>query len=445
MRRALTIAKRDYLAAVRTKAFLVSLLLLPLLSSLAVSFQVWSARADKGTTKTFAVVDRTHALRAALEEANARRTATEIKDPSTGLVNAPIYALLFVEPSADDPDAIAKQRLELSRRHQQGEFEGFLEIGPDVFALAPRTGPPDDRTSIRFQTEKEMERMFANWAWRAVNDAVQMRRFERRNIGPEVVQEVQTPVRVQNKGLTRIDPTTGRIADSTDDHRMVSFALPAAITVMMLIVVMLASMPAMQSIVEEKQQRIAEVLLGCVSPFELMLGKLLGVVAVSLTISGFYLAGSYFVVSRLGASNLVTNGLMVWFVLFLLLAVMVYGSLFMAVGAAAGDMKETQSLQMPVTMMIILPTLLLGTLLREPNGKVAVIGSFVPFSAPMLMMARLSTGAQVPTWQPALAATGVLLTALACVWASGRVFRVGLLLQGKGVRFADLLRWVLRG
>ena len=303
-----------------------------------------------------------------------------------------------------------------------------------------------DRHDEDIQVETALCKVFASeMGWRAVNDAVQMRRFERRNIGPEVVQEVQTPVRVQNKGLTRIDPTTGRIADSTDDHRMVSFALPAAITVMMLIVVMLASMPAMQSIVEEKQQRIAEVLLGCVSPFELMLGKLLGVVAVSLTISGFYLAGSYFVVSRLGASNLVTNGLMVWFVLFLLLAVMVYGSLFMAVGAAAGDMKETQSLQMPVTMMIILPTLLLGTLLREPNGKVAVIGSFVPFSAPMLMMARLSTGAQVPTWQPALAATGVLLTALACVWASGRVFRVGLLLQGKGVRFADLLRWVLRG
>lgn len=443
--RFLTIAKRDYLAAVRTKAFLISLLLLPLLSSLAVSFQVWSVRADKGTTKTFAIVDRTKSLRSALEDANARRTATEIKDPGTGLVNAPIYALLFIDPSADDRDAIAKQRLELSQRHQRAEFEGFLEIGPDVFELAPRTGPPDDRTSIRFQTEKELERMFASWAWRAVNDAVQMRRFERRGMTPDVVQEIQTPVRLQNKGLTRIDRATGQIADSTDDHRMVSFALPAATTVMMLIVVLLAAMPAMQSIVEEKQQRIAEVLLGCVSPFELMLGKLLGVVAVSLTISGFYLAGSYFVVSKLGASNLIASGLVAWFILFLLLAVMVYGSLFMAVGAAAGDMKETQSLQMPVTMLIILPTLLLGTLLREPNGKVAVIGSFVPFSAPMLMMARLSTGADVPVWQPAVAAAGVLLTALACVWASGRVFRVGLLMQGKGVRFGDLLKWVVRG
>jgi ABC-2 type transport system permease protein len=441
----LAIAKRDYLAAVRTKAFLVSLLLLPLLSSMAVAFQAWSIRAEKGTTKTFAVVDRTRALRPALEEANARRSATEIKDPTTGLTNAPIYALLFIDPSADDPEAISKQRLELSQRHQRGEFEGFLEIGPDVFELAPRAGPPDDRTSIRFQTEKEMERAFSNWAWRAVNDAVQSRRFAKRGIGPEVVEEIQTPVRVQNKGLTRLDPTTGRIADSTEDHRMVSFALPAAITVMMLMVVMLASMPAMQSIVEEKQQRIAEVLLGCVSPFELMLGKLLGVVAVSLTISGCYLAGSYFIVSKLGASNLISNGLMAWFVVFLLLAVMVYGSLFMAVGAAAGDMKETQSLQMPVTMMIILPTLVLGTLLREPNGKLAMIGSFFPFSAPMLMMARLSTGAAVPFWQPLVAAVGVLLTALVCVWASGRVFRVGLLLQGKGVRFADLAKWVLRG
>lgn len=445
MRRALTIARRDYLAAVRTKAFLVSLLLMPILSAFAIGFQVLTAQAERGTTKTYAIVDRTRSLREALEEANTRRTTIEIIDAKTKLPNAPVYALLFIEASADEPDAIVQQRFTLSQRHQHGEFEGFFEIGPDVMVATPRTvGLPDERKSVRFQSEKPIEREFASWATKVVNDAVQARRFAAHGLAPEVVREIQSPVRSQIKGSTRVDPVTGKLADVADDHRMVSFALPAILVTMMLMVVVLSAMPAMQGIVEEKQQRIAEVLLGCVSPFEMMLGKLLGVVAVSLTISTVYLGGMYVVASRFGAANLVSPGLVAWFIVFLILAVMAYGSLFMAVGAAAGDLKETQSLQMPVVSVAILPVLLLGTLLKEPNGKVAMIGSFIPFSSPMLMMARLST-ADVPFWQPALAALGVLVTALACVWASGRIFRVGLLLQGKGVKISDLIRWVMRG
>lgn len=444
MRRSLTIAKRDYLAAVRTRAFLVSLFLMPVLSSLAIVFQFLTAHAEHGQTKRYAVVDRTQSFQQTLEEANDRRTATEIKDPKTGELNAPIFKIFFVEPSPDTPDDIQKQRFALSQRHAHGEFEGFLEIGPDVEKIGSRTGPPDDRLSLRYQSDKSLEREFQIWATRVINEAVLARRFAARGLSPEVVRELQTPVRSQNKGTTRKDPRTGELADSTDEHRVVSFALPVVLVAMMLIVVMLSAMPAMQGIVEEKQQRIAEVLLGCVTPFELMLGKLLGVVGVSLTIASVYLTGVYVVAARFGASALVPPGLLVWFVVFLILAVMVYGSLYMAVGAAAGDLKETQSLMMPVMSIAMLPVLLLGTFLREPNGKVALIGSFMPFSSPMVMMARLAT-ADVPFWQPAIAAVGVLATALGCVWASGRVFRVGLLLQGKGVRFGDLIKWVVRG
>ncbi|MBX3227649.1 MAG: ABC transporter permease [Labilithrix sp.] len=445
MRRALLIARRDYLAAVRTRAFIVSLLLMPILSSLAIGFQVMTAQAERGTTKRYAVVDRTRSFREALEEANTRRTNVEIVDPKTKLLNAPIYGLEFVEPSADEPDAVQQQRLLLSQRHQRGELEGFLDIGPDVLLVAPRTGPPDDRRSVRFQSEKAIERDFSTWAGRVINDAVQARRFAAHGLTPEMIREAQTPVRQQFKGATRLDPASGKIADSTDDHRIVSFVLPAILVAMMLMVVVLSAVPAMQGIVEEKQQRIAEVLLGCVTPFEMMLGKLLGVVAVSLTIATVYLGGGYLVAGRFGAASVVSPALIAWFVVFLVLAVLAYGSLFMAVGAAAGDLKETQSLQMPVTFVAVMPILLLGTILREPNGKVALVGSFIPFSSPMLMMARLSTSAEVPFWQPALAAVGVLVTALACVWAAGRIFRVGLLLQGKGVRMSDLVRWVVRG
>ena len=122
-----------------------------------------------------------------------------------------------------------------------------------------------------------------------------------------------------------------------------------------------------------------------------------------------------------------------------------YASLFIAVGAAASDIKETQSLLMPVMLLAAMPMLLLGAVLQDPNGIVAMIGSFFPFTAPMLMTARVAVPPGVPWWQPVLGVALVLATVLGCVWAAGRIFRVGLLMQGKGVKFADLARWVIRG
>ena len=214
---------------------------------------------------------------------------------------------------------------------------------------------------------------------------------------------------------------------------------------LMFMMVLLGAVPAMQGIVEEKQQRIAEVLLGSVPPFQLMLGKLIGVVGVSFTVATFYLGGGYAVAAYFSMTALLAPGIVIWFVLYMILASLMYGSLFMAVGAAANDMKETQSLQMPIMMTATLPLLLLGSVLRDPDGPIAIVGSFVPLSAPMLMIARLSSPGGVAWWQPALAAVGVLATALTCVWAAGRVFRVGLLMQGKGVKLSDLARWIVRG
>jgi ABC-2 type transport system permease protein len=213
----------------------------------------------------------------------------------------------------------------------------------------------------------------------------------------------------------------------------------------MFLLIMLAAVPALQGVVEEKQQRIVEVLLGCLSPFELMAGKLLGIVLVSLTTSTVYLAASFYVASRYGVLSLLTPSLVCWFVTFVVLAVLVYGSLFMAIGAAASDLKDTQSLQTAIMMLLALPLMLAGAILRDPSGNLAVAASFFPFTAPMIMVARLASPASVPVWHAPLATFGATLTAFICVWAAGRIFRVGLLLQGTRPRLADLARWVIRG
>src|SRR5204862_1095554 len=122
--------------------------------------------------------------------------------------------------------------------------------------------------------------------------------------------------------------------------RIANILIPVALIVLMYLLILVGASPAMQGVVEEKQQRIAEVLLGSVTPFGLMLGKLLGVVAVALTVGGIYFTGGYFALSRYGMTEVLTAGLLAWFLVYLVLAVLMYASLFIAVGAAAGGIKE---------------------------------------------------------------------------------------------------------
>jgi ABC-2 type transport system permease protein len=201
----------------------------------------------------------------------------------------------------------------------------------------------------------------------------------------------------------------------------------------------------MQGVVEEKSQRIAEVLLGSVTPFQLMAGKLVGLIGVSMTMAIVYLVGGYVVADRYGMAAMFSVGLMVWFVVFQILALLIFGSLFISIGAAAADIKDTQTLLMPVMLIACLPFFAMPAVLQDPNGKIAVICSFFPFATPMMLVARQSVPPGVPVEQMILGIALVLLTTLFCIWAAGKIFRVGILMQGKGAKFKDLVRWVWKG
>jgi ABC-2 type transport system permease protein len=201
----------------------------------------------------------------------------------------------------------------------------------------------------------------------------------------------------------------------------------------------------MQGVIEEKSQRIAEVLLGSVRPFTLMLGKLLGTVGVATTLSVVYLGGAYIVAQHYDVTEHLPGPLIAWFLIYQTLGVLMFGSLFIAVGAACTSAQETQTLLLPVMLVAMLPLFVMLNVVMEPGGPMAVGASFVPTATPMLMVARLSVSPGLPLWQPLLGIVVVLLATLLCVWAAGRIFRVGLLTQGQGAGFREMLRWVWRG
>ncbi len=449
MRKLLVIALREYKAAVRTKAFVISLVLVPILWGASIGIQVLLHKAEDRSTKKFAVVDRTadRQVTAAIEAEVKVHNDIWVYDRETGEQTEPKFELVPIKPSAPDRESLLEQRYELSQQCQNGEFEGFLDVGPDVYALVTpsKDRSTDERRELRFQSSKPGAGGFGRWVERVANEGIQQHRFAGHNVSLDLVRQLQQPVQLKSKGLTVRDPVNGQLRDATEEGRVATFALPALLIVLMYFMILVGASPAMHGVVEEKQQRISEVLLGSVSPFGLMLGKLIGVVAVALTVGAVYATVGYAVAHRYGLTDALSPGLMVWFFLFLSLAVLIYASLFIAVGAAASDIKETQSLLMPVMLLAALPMLLLGAVLQDSNGIVAVIGSFFPFTAPMIMTARVSVPPGVPFWQPMVAVASVLVTVLGCVWAAGRVFRVGLLMQGKGVRLADLARWVIKG
>src|SRR5262249_8488211 len=146
---------------------------------------------------------------------------------------------------------------------------------------------------------------------------------------------------------------------------------------------------------------IAEVLLGSVRPFELMMGKLAGSVAVSLTLAAIYAGGATVIAIQLNMTGYIHIALIVWFVLFMIIGAMMYGAMFVAVGAAVTNVKEAQSLIGPMTLITMFPIFLVQPMFQDPNGTLALIGTFFPFSAPMVTTARLAIPPGIPMWQAA--------------------------------------------
>jgi ABC-2 type transport system permease protein len=433
MRKALVIAKREYLASVRTKAFLISLVLMPvLMGGGAIGHSLLEGRVDL-EEKRVVVSDGTGRLLPALLLAAQERNAKEIFNPQDG---RQVEAKLALEPGP--PILDDEQRLALSERIRRRQIHGFVEIGAGVLE-----GAPGKKPEARFHSESAGTRTLNRWFGRTLNGAVQVLRLRDAGLDPALVARATAPVGVESLGLfTRGEG--GAVKSGDERSRTTAFLLPFGV-MMLMFMTLLASQTMLHSTLEEKQQRIAEVLLGSARPFDLMLGKLLGNAAVSLTTVLVYLLGSVALLNHYGQAELLRNEVVGWFLVYQVLGVVMFGSIFVAVGAACNEIKDAQSYLLPVIMVLVLPMMIWFRLLEEPMSRFATTLSLVPVWSPMLMPMRMATTAAVPLWQPVAGAIGTVIAAMVCVWAGGRIFRVGMLLQGKPPRLSQLARWVLRG
>jgi ABC-2 type transport system permease protein len=202
---------------------------------------------------------------------------------------------------------------------------------------------------------------------------------------------------------------------------------------LMFMVILMAAQPMLESAMEEKNLRISELLLGSVTPAQLMGGKLLGNVAGSLIIFVLYGSGGLFLLNSQSLTDKLPVSVLPWFLLFQLLGVLFFSSIFLTVGASVNELKEAQSLLLPVWMVLMMPMMVWFIAIRDPNGPVATTLSFFPPSCPMMMVLRLASGTTVPYWQPPLAALIMVVSTYLIVRTAGHIYRAGLL-RNEGVR-----------
>jgi ABC-2 type transport system permease protein len=436
MYKTLVIAKREFRSMVATKAFVITLVLMPIMMGGGIFFQEKLRQRVNLDEKRILVLDRTGVLFKALSQAAETRNEKAIFDPTTGAQIKPRYRL---EREPDGPIG-DQQRLDLSARVRRGELCAFVEIPANVFDADSSKGGSKATyysQATAFSEEK-------GWLQQVLNDAVRRHRLEQAKIDPAAVDRASAWVTLEGFGLFEksSDGQAKRAAAKSDK---LAFLLPFGIMMLMFMVILLGAQPLIESVMEERTLRIAEVLLGSVTPSQLMAGKLLGCVAGSLTIVLVYGLGALGLAQYYDVLNLVPLGILPWFLVYQVLAVLLFGSLFMAVGACVNDRKEAQSMQLPLMLLIVFPMFVWFSVVQQPTSDFALWTSLVPPGTAMLMILRIAASPDIPLWQPLLGALILLATTVLCVFAAGRIFRVAILAQGRAPKFKQLWQWILKG
>jgi ABC-2 type transport system permease protein len=413
------VIRREYLERVRTKAFWISTMLVPVLMGGMMVIPAWLA-ARGGGEFSVAVLDA------------SGRYVDRIADEVAGMLVEPEenleVRLVPIEPGPD-PEATREQ---VKRQVQTQEFDGLLVL-PDTL---PDEGQPEyvAPNVAAFRLLMVLER--------SVNNVLVADRLTAAGLDPKEV----------GKLTRRVDLKTFKLGAGGEETRDQgqAFLLSYFFVLIIYMTVLMYGMYVMRGVLEEKSSHIVEVIISTVKPFELMLGKILGIGAVGLTQmvlwSSLGLALSAPVV--LGAVGLaglelptIPLSLMVFFVVYFVLGYLLYGTLYAGVGAAFDTEQDAQNFQAVITIFLVIPLVLIVQIMNQPDGGLSVVLSLIPFFTPILMFLRM-TLTQVPPLQ--IAASVVLMVAaiLAMAWLVGKIYRVGILMHGSKPKVKDLVRWL---
>jgi ABC-2 type transport system permease protein len=442
MNRVWQIAVREFVATVFTKGFLIGLLIFPTIVALGVVFgpRLFGDR-DFSVAGQVAIVDPTgvvlRELRtvvttgrsdSAVAELVERARAGGAGDAVLSVLQSTIQ-LTLAERSADVDVEREKAWLNSS---ETGETHLALVV-LHRNAVEPNAGE-SGLGSYDLYVPANLDNRVEIAVQGVLREAIINARMRARDLDRAATAALVTVPRVQSVTVTN-EGERGTVG-------AFNFLLPVAFTFLLFMGVMGAGQGMLTTTIEEKSSRVIEVLLSAVSPLQLMGGKLLGHMGISLLAMSLYLGLGLVTLASFSLFGLLDLSLIGYLFIFFLLAFFTIGSLMMAAGAAVNDMREAQQLMMPMSLILMVPWMLWFPISRNPDSALAVVASFLPPVNTFAMLMRLASTSPPPAWQVWLSIAIGIAGVFATVWVTTKVFRIGILMFGKPPDLKTLVKWV---
>ena len=428
------IIAREFNERVRKKSFIITTLLMPLLMIGMMAAPTLMLLFAKGEQKTLLVID------------NSGVVAPQLESNEDVIFKS--IDLTLEEARADDT------------------IFGVLWIGPNIV---------EQPSEAKLYTNSSSSMTLEESITAQIEKVIERERLKRYNIEglEDIMKNLEASV-----SMTTYRNDQGATGEEQATSSTVSYLLGLVLGMMLYMFLVIYGSMVMTSVIEEKGSRVLDVLVSSVSPFQLMMGKILGVASVAVTqivIWGVLVCGIGSAVlpalmpedmmqsveavqagemtameanldaDLLSAVSLATDvsGLVmifVWLALFLVGGFLFYSAMFAAVGSAVDSIQDASQLQTPIMVPIILALIVSMSVANDPNSPLAFWGSIIPLTSPVVMMARIPFG--IPTWQIVTALVLLYISVAGMAWVAGKIYRVGIFMHGKKPSFKELLSWV---
>ena len=423
------IIQREYIERIRTKAFIIMTMLMPVFMASTILVPVFLGDMKSGSTRHIVLVANDAAMAEAVKQELMPRPVKSEEPPPQKKAGA---AANSEQPRYDidiDTTVTDAERDNLRRQISDGKIDGFIWLSDSDLAARKVVYSAKDVTN--FGEGIEMRN--------AVHSAIVKKQLAQKGMSGAEVESVLKP----------IDFDSIRIEKGKEGASGVAVFLVSFTMVMLLYInVLVYGFAVMRSIIEEKSSRILEVLLSSVTAKQLLAGKIIGVGAVGLTQALIWLAiaGAFSIAGMTASRSMMSNvhipmAGIVAFAVFFILGYFLYSTMYAALGAMVNSDQEAQQVQWPAMLPIVFSIILSTPVLQHPNSQLAVWTSLIPFFTPTLMFVRIMAETP-PLWQILLSVVLMLVTTWGLLGLSSRIYRVGILMYGKRPTLPELRKWL---
>jgi len=411
------IIKREYLDRVRRKSFFIGTILGPVFMGAMIIIPGLLMQMSSDEQVRMAVLDRSGSVFESLREA----LGDTLKD------GRKMFILSRVEHQGND---IESTKEFLKREVEEDVIDGYLVIPEDVV----------DTGEVTYYGRKVSNFTTLEMVESAINEAVLQMRLSRAGMDYGFVKKMMKKVRLETIQIKKGEEKKSEFENL--------FQTSFVFIMILYMTILMWGVAVQRSIIDEKNNRIIEVLLSSVRPFDILVGKIVGIGAVGLTqyaiwagFAGFL--ALYAASAGFGQFISFSASTIVFFVVYYLLGFLFYSSIFAGIGAICNSDQEAQQLQTPVVMALAFTIVIPIAVIQNPEGLFATVVSLIPFFTPIVMFMRISV-LTPPAWQIALSIVIMLISIYAAGLISAKVFRIGILMYGKRPQIREVMKWVRR-